>query len=359
MKKGITFIITLAIGISIWWQIFIPAHKTKRERIKPQALTQNTEDKNINQTEIFDKKYQVLYGLDENISLYGFPRYTRKILVNLGLSRKELTDNLVHAAWELQKEKSATAVMIFAYRRDDPQRNLYSAGRCTLAPFGDWAKATDKKYNSVSNLSPIIDIAEIYFKDIPPMYKIKSNVVINTHNTKLYKNNDLDSDNVIAYLRKGLEAIIVGSQRTFSTDDFLDIYKIRFTVKGNKTAAGWVFGNDLDESQNKTSNIQATPQKQVPQTVKGKYQDIRLYGKTIAEWKKAKREDKLTICEAFILVAIAEKSLKIKITDMDDVSNYAKVLANSVDKVSNNTREFNHIDVIDMLAITIKGLGWL
>ena len=359
MKKGIIVATILAITLSIWWKVFIPVPKPRTDRIKLQTFTQNNEEKNVEQPDIFNKKYQVLYGLDEDVSLYGFPRYTRKILMNLGLSEEELTDNLIHAALELQKEKNATAIMIFAYRSDDTRRDMYSAGKCTLAPFGDWAKATDKKFNSISNLKPVIDIAKVYFKDIPPMLRIKSNVVINMQNTKLYKDSDVDPDQVVTMLKKGLKAIIVGSKRTFSTDDFLDIYKIRFSVRGNKTAAGWVLGNNLDESQNTISNIQTTPQKQVHQTIKEKYQDIRLYGKTIAEWKKAKREDKLTICEAFILVAIAEKSLKIKITDMDDVSNYAKVLANSVDKVSNNTREFNHIDVIDMLAITIKGLGWI
>ena len=191
------------------------------------------------------------------------------------------------------------------------------------------------------------------------MLRIKSNVTINTQNTKLYKDSDVDSDSVVTTLRKGFKAIIVGSKRIFSTDDFLDIYKIRFTVKGNKTAAGWVFGNNLDEAQNTIPNTQANTQKQTSQEIQEKYQNIQLYSKTITEWKKAKREDKLTICEAFILIALSKNTLKVAITDMEDVSNYAKILTNTIDKVSKNTREFDQINIIEMLAITAGSLGWL
>ena len=111
-----------------------------------------------------------------------------------------------------------------------PQRELYSAGRCILAPFGDWAKAADKQFNSISNLTPVIDIAEVYFTNIPPMYRIKSNVIVNVQNTKLYKNEDMNPDDIITTLKKGTKAIIVGSKRIFSMDEFTDIYKIRFTI---------------------------------------------------------------------------------------------------------------------------------
>ena len=178
----------------------------------------------------------------------------------------------------------------------------------------------------------------------------------------LHKDSNIDTDNVITTLKKGLKAIIVDGKRTFSTDDFSDVYKIRFTVKGNKTAAGWVLGNNLDKAQNEIStNTEVASQKQMSQIIQERYSHMRLYNKAIADWKKAKTEDRFTICEAFILVALLNNDLKIAITDIDDVSNYAKVLTNNVDKVltNTNTKKFDKIDILEMLSITAKSLGWL
>lgn len=365
MKKGIIIALISIITISVWWKIFIPVPKPKREKITTQVSSQYNEEKDNNKTEAFDKKYRVLRGFDDNVSFRGFTRYTRKILVELGLSRDELKNNLIHAAWELQKEKNATAVMIFAYRKDDLKRDLYSAGRCILAPFGDWALATDKQFNSTSNLTPVIDFAEIYFRDLPPMYKIKDGVIVNKHNTKLYKTNDINPDEVITLLRKGTEAIIVGCERSFSTDDFVDIYKIRFIVKGNKTAAGWVFSDNLDKSQHTISITQSVPQTQVSQTQKNsrytneQYQKMQLYEKTVADWKKAKTEDKIITCEGFILVAISQNYFKVKMTNINNIRDYAKILADSIDSVSLNSKDFDHINVTNMMAIAANSLGWI
>ena len=118
MKKGIIIVLISTITLYIWWQIFIPDTKSEKERI--QAPIQYKEEKTTNQEDKFDKKYLALYGLDEDVSLREVTRYTRKISVNLGLSRKELEDNLIHAAWELQKEKNATSTRIIFGRQMYP-----------------------------------------------------------------------------------------------------------------------------------------------------------------------------------------------------------------------------------------------
>lgn len=359
MKKGIMITLIVAMIASLWWKIFIPDTSTKKRKVIPQVSTQHEEETIPTQINKFNKKYLVLYALDENISLHEVTRYTRKILVNLGLSRKELEENLIHAAWELQKEKKATAVMIFAYRMDDTQRELYTAGRCILAPFGDWAKATDKQSNSISNLKPVIDIAKVYFTNIPPMYKIKSSVVVNTDNTSLYKNKDLESENIIAKLKKGTEAIIVDSKRFFSTDDFMDIYKIRFPVRRGKTITGWVFGNNLDISQPGITSAQPTPEKNMTQYLKKRYETIYLYDKKISHWKRAKQEDKIIICEAFLLIALNGGKLKVSVVSMENVTDYAKILANTVDVVSSKSRNFDSVNVIEMIINTAKSIGWI
>ena len=81
---------------------------------------------------------------DEDLTLFGVPRFKRVIYLPLGLDKETLSLNLRDAAWELQKEKNAVAAVIFAYREDDLRRDGgFTAGKCTVAPFGYWAKAVE------------------------------------------------------------------------------------------------------------------------------------------------------------------------------------------------------------------------
>ena len=269
MRENIFVPMILVLGMCAGFLFFLPSRRPARDIPKTQVEIQTEEKYEPEQLDTFDKKYQVLRTYDEDVSHRGIPRYTRKIKVNLGLSAEELSDNLVHAAWEMQKEKDAKAIQIFAYKPDDMERYLYTAGKCTLAPFGSWAEATNTQYNSVSNMKPVVELAEVYFIDIPPLLKVKSNVVINTPNTKLYRTRDIDTDDVTAYLKKGQRAIIVGNMRSFSTDEFLDFYLIQFSAKGKKTITGWVFGNTLDEVQD-TSVTQPIQKKKTKEKHKHK-----------------------------------------------------------------------------------------
>ena len=245
--------------------------------------------------------------------------------------------------------------MIFAYRIDDTQRDLYPAGRCCLAPSGKWAEA----YSTKSNLLPIVETAEIYFRHIPPMYRIKSNATINENNTCLYKNEDFEDGNIIARLKKGTKAIVVGSKRFFSIDDFMDIYEIQFSVRGGKNVVGWVRGDKLDTFQPEMTVAQPAPEKNMTQYLKERYKTIYLHDKKISDWKKAKREDKIIICEVFILIALSTDKLKITVISMENVTDYAKILADTVDAVVSNSRNFDYINVIEMIMNIAKSIGWI
>ena len=249
-------LIILVLSIGVGSLFFLPHRRSAREMTKPQSEIKTEEKSKPEQIDTFDKKYQVLRYYDEDVSFRGVPRYTRKIKIKLGLSAEELTANLIHAAWEMQEEKNAKAVKILAFRPDDIERAFFTAGECILAPFGLWAEATNTAANSVSNLKPVIHLAEVYFKDIPPLLKADTNVIINTPNTKLYRTRDIDPDDVIAHLKKGQRAVIAGSMRSFSSDKFHDFYMIQFIAKGKKKIIGWVFGNTLDE-------VQDTPPKKL------------------------------------------------------------------------------------------------
>lgn len=194
----------------------------------------------------FTPVYTVLE--EKNLTLSGVPRYEQRISVPLGLSEELLKQNLLAAAWKLQKDKNAVAVVIFAFRTDDTQRNRgFTAGKCTLAPNGVWADAMEVR--SPSNLKEEIIISEAYF-DNTPIRANGSKAFISNDNTTLYKidSKQTYTEDVITELKKGTEVTIIGAQREFTMYGPLDMYKVQ--VKGARKSAriGWVYGSDLSDS---------------------------------------------------------------------------------------------------------------
>lgn len=242
-----------------WWHFFIPdlTPKTKPATVKQIEITQpkiaETSQQTHDEWDGFYPKYFVVPNSLENHTIYGVPRFEQKISVQIGLSSEDLKKNLVHAAWDLLNKKNAKATMIFAYRSDDLERDGgFSAGRCILAPFGDWSKAINK--HSKDDLKPDIEIATVYFKNVP-MLKPTSNAIVNTNNACLYATDDCDSDYVSMRLRKGTHVMVINGKRDFMPHDFLDIYKVRVNLGKKKTVTGWMNGYELDEAKEEAKSI--------------------------------------------------------------------------------------------------------
>ena len=201
----------------------------------------------------FTPAYTVLE--EKNLTLYGVQRYEQRISVPLGLSEEELKQNLLAAAWKLQKDKNAVAVVIFAFRGDDMQRNGgYTAGKCTIAPFGDWAKAVEVR--TPSNLREEILISEAYFDNTPIRANGSKafiyNTLLNANGASLHKidSKQAYTEDIITELKNGTEVSIIGNKREFTMYGPLDMYKVQ--VKGARKAAsiGWVYGSDLSDTPN-------------------------------------------------------------------------------------------------------------
>ena len=195
----------------------------------------------------FTPAYTVLE--EKNLTLYGVQRYEQRISVPLGLSEEELKQNLLAAAWKLQKDKNAVAVVIFAFRDDDVQRDGgYTAGKCTIAPFGDWAKAVEVR--TPSNLREEILISEAYFDNRP--IRANGSKAFIKDDTSLHKidSKQAYTDDIITELKNGTEVTIIGNKRQFTIYGPLDMYKVQ--VKGARKAAsiGWVYGSDLSDTPN-------------------------------------------------------------------------------------------------------------
>ena len=204
---------------------------------KPEIVSTSKDNKQDN----FKPRYIIIYSSEENLSISGAARFAVKISVPLGLSQEELKQNLSHAAWRLLKQKNANAVIIWAYRDDDKLRaGGFTAGKCILAPFGDWSKAAQR--HSLDDMRIVFEIADVYNRN-DPIYKIGSKAIVSKNSALLYPNDNFDPDDRKLFLRKGTVVTILQHNREFVTTEFLDTYKV--AVNGNSKRAGWMFGNDL------------------------------------------------------------------------------------------------------------------
>ena len=213
----------------------------------------------INNFNIGDNKTQVTNNFipqytvidEENLTLAGVPRFEQRISIPLGLSLEELKQNLLDAAWKLQKKKNASAIVIFAFREDDIKREGgYTAGKCTLAPFGVWAKAMEN--HSFSDLKEEILISEAYSYNEPIRAK-GSIAYVKENETSLYKpskGNTYDHDKVLATLNKGTEVKILDCERFFGFAFVVDTYKVQVRLSKKKTLTGWIYGYKLADKKN-------------------------------------------------------------------------------------------------------------
>ncbi len=192
----------------------------------------------------FTPKYTVVE--EDNLTLAGVPRFEQRISVPLGLSHEELKKNLLDAAWKLQKKKNAAAVIIFAFREDDKERKGgYSAGKCTLAPFGNWAKAIEN--HDVSDISEEIIISEAYDYSEPLRTK-NSLAYVKDNGTELYRiDKKADIYETLASLKKGTEVKILDCERQFSFSAVIDLYKVQTRISRKKTLTGWIYGYQLTD----------------------------------------------------------------------------------------------------------------
>lgn len=200
------------------------------------------ETDNTSTAPVFVPSYNVLK--EDNLTLGGVPRFRQEISVPLGLSTEELKQNLLDAAWKLQKQKDASAVVIFAFREDDKKRDSgYSAGKCTVAPFGDWAKAMEK--HKTSDLQAVIDVSDAYSYN-EPIRENGSSAFVKDANTELYKpdTKEFYAEDVIARLKKGTEVKIIGHQRNIGLA-VMDIYKVQVNLDKKRSRTGWIYGYKL------------------------------------------------------------------------------------------------------------------
>lgn len=251
VKKAGIFETTFKLAVAAFFAFIlkdITCGNAKREAHDQRQLVTGTSERAS-----FTPAYTVLE--EENLTLYGVQRYEQRISVPLGLSEEELKQNLLAAAWKLQKEKNAVAVVIFAFRGDDMQRDGgYTAGKCTIAPNGVWADAMNVR--SPLNLKEEIIISEAYFDNTPIRANGSKafiyNTLLNANGASLHKidSKQAYTEDVITELKNGTEVTIIGNKREFTMYGPLDMYKVQVKEARKAARIGWVYGSDLSDTPN-------------------------------------------------------------------------------------------------------------
>lgn len=284
------------------------------------ALSQDSHTIEEVKHEPFVPKYEIIETED----------YTQKIYVPLWLSQEMLEQNLLHAAKNLKEKTNASKVIVWAYRQDDREHGIYTAGKCTFEEF------------------PVFEWADVYHKD-KSIYKNGSQAMITHDKTNLYKQRTVEPDEVIKTLEKGTRTTILDSYRIFSSDDLFDIYKVQVSKK----ISGWVLGSDLipifsEANQSKTKVV----------TKKNDYFKRSLYNGTVRDWHNATERDKYSACEYFIENAYKKGLLNIRVNKYN-IKQYSIALKVGIDTaLQDHIPQMDNSPLLEVVVANFILLGW-
>ena len=217
-----------------WFFLYLPLEK-EHQAIEDKKLKEleallakiSTSEK---KEETFHAKYSII--VEDKINIPYLSISAGFIDVPLNLSREELKQNLLHAAKNLKRKKNTTTAIIFAYRQDDKQHQIYTAGKCIYT----------------SDLDFTFDIAEVYYKT-KKTYPATTEAIINRNNVILYSQKHLKPEDEITRLKAGTEIMIIERYRSFNMNDFIDIYKVLVWPHKNekKQYLGWIVDDNVIE----------------------------------------------------------------------------------------------------------------
>jgi hypothetical protein len=174
----------------------------------------------------------------EDVSIGPVGRYAIGVFIPLGRSREEVSATLDRAARELAAEKGAKAVIAFGYRPGDPTDGMYTIGKATYAPSGDWSKARSDEPMKVT-----IELGTLYFAT-KALIPSTGDIVTLTSDVYLSKNAEswLDEDTVGTAKNGSLAKVL--EVRIFP-NSMSEGSRIRIKMLSGDRAEGWIHGFDI------------------------------------------------------------------------------------------------------------------
>ena len=249
------------------------------------------------------------------------------------LSQEILEQNLLHATKNLKEKTDASKVIVLAYRQDDREHGVYTAGKCTFEEF------------------PVFEWADVYHKD-KSIYKNGSQAIITHDKTNLYKQHTVEPDEVIKTLEKGTKTTILDSHRIFSSDELLDIYKVQVSKK----VSGWVLGSDLIPIFSEANQ----PKPKVVTKKNDYYKGFNrpLYNGTVRDWHNATEKEKYSMCEYFIESAYKKGLLNIRINKYN-IKQYSIELKVCIDTaLKDHIPQMDNSSLLEVVVASFILLGW-
>ena len=237
-KYSLSITILILVGIfSLWCFWYLPINEKeylsmldkRLERAKA-ILAKISTSSLKKQEEIFNAKYYIIF--EDKVNIPSLSTSAGFIDVPLNLSKEELKQNILHAAKNLKRKKNTTTAIIFAYRQDDKLHQVYTAGKCIYT--------SDLDFN--------LDIAEVYYKT-KKIYTAATEAIINKDNVILYSKKYFEPEDIITRLEAGTEIMTIEHYRSFTTTDFVDIYKVLVWPhkNGKRQYLGWIVDNNVIE----------------------------------------------------------------------------------------------------------------
>ena len=96
----------------------------------------------------------------------------------------------------------------------------------------------------------------------------------------------------------------------------------------------------------------------VPATAKEWYEGGTLHDATIAQWKRAKRQDKIATCADWVSALLMKSKLNLAIASPDDLKNCVTALVDYIDKSSKNTKSLDKENANSVALLGMMVAGW-
>ncbi len=95
-----------------------------------------------------------------------------------------------------------------------------------------------------------------------------------------------------------------------------------------------------------------------PVSAKEWYEGGTLHDATIAQWKRAKRQDKIATCADWVSALCMKSKLTLLISEPDDLKTCTTALVDYIDKASANTRALDkeNANAVALMGMMMAGL---
>lgn len=175
----------------------------------------------------------------EDVSYARVRRYIARIRVGYENGPADVESILKSVALDVQKDRRARAVSVFAVGPDESSDFGYTAGMVDYAPDGDWGKADQNLPMSYD-----LTLGDDFYEELDRQRIFAPGT---THTlisrdgnpTDLYEQSN-PMDRVVGRVKHGTEITILDETKHGASGDYLIRYRVKSTTNSGRPVVGWV-----------------------------------------------------------------------------------------------------------------------